>query len=482
MRKTGEHSNIYNHILKCIGLFGSVQGLIALGTFVRSVIIARLIGQVGYGLNESFNRTINLAKSATDLGVGFSAVKKISEYYSDNNPQAMNNAIGVVRSWAFLTAIIGSVIAFALAPLFSMWAFKNSDYTASFMMLSPMVAFAAVMGGEMAVLKATRMIKQAAMSQLFSAIAAILVSVPLIWKMRLEGLVPSLVIVSFAGLVITACYSFHAYPYRLKLFSKHVYSSGVDMIKLGICFTVSTFLSAGAYSIISNWMSSSINTSVTGVYSISNLLISYLGLLVFSAVDSDYFPRLSTLYKSNLKIRVLAIRQSEVSLILITPLVLLFFFGIPVFIDIFFPNFKESVPIAQLMAVGLVFKSVTMPVAYISLVKSDSKVFLIQEFLFDAFLVAAVIGGYKIMGMWGIGAAFALAGLFDWIIVSVIAYVRYRYCINRQLAFMILVQSVLVFAGYIVLSCCSGPAYWGFGLTVCCCSCLYSYYCYRKRS
>ena len=79
----------YDRIVKYTGVFGGVQGLVTLITVVRTKIVSSLLGTTGFGINTIYNNTINQVKSTTDLGISFSAVKKISEYMDQKDTVAL---------------------------------------------------------------------------------------------------------------------------------------------------------------------------------------------------------------------------------------------------------------------------------------------------------------------------------------------------------------------------------------------------------
>ena len=74
-----KETDSYDRIIKYTGLFGGVQGIVVLINIVRTKLVSMLLGPTGFGITESFNRTLNLVKSTTDLGVPFSAVKTVAE-------------------------------------------------------------------------------------------------------------------------------------------------------------------------------------------------------------------------------------------------------------------------------------------------------------------------------------------------------------------------------------------------------------------
>ena len=140
-------------ILKYTGLFGGVQGFYALMAMVRNKITALLLKTGGMGQIDNFSRTTDLIASGTNMGLAFSAVPHIARLESERNTVAIRHYVKLVRSWVFLTALLGlSVTAFA-APLWSRLLWGDGSHTFDFVLLAPLVFFSTLCGGEAAVLK-----------------------------------------------------------------------------------------------------------------------------------------------------------------------------------------------------------------------------------------------------------------------------------------------------------------------------------------
>jgi len=431
--KSDKERKPYDRLVKYTGVFGGVQGLVTLITILRTSILSRFLGPAGFGINDSFNRTLNLVKSSTDLGISFSAVRKISGFQSKEKDAAFERSLLVVRSWALLTALAGMLVCLLMAPLFSRWAFEGDrNYTLSFWLLSPVVFCSAVNGGEMAVLKGSGRLKEIAISQLIVVVAALCISVPILWYMRIQGLVPSIVLVSAASMAVTCFYSFRAFPYRVSFVDRQVFVEGLDMIKLGVFFTVASFLGSGALSVIVNYLMKNGGAEVTGAYGAGYMLVSYLGMFVFSAMEADYFPRLSAVNTDSRRVSSLANRQAEVALLLVSPMSAFFIVLLPLVVTVFLSHrFAMAVPMTRLAVLSLAFKAMTQPIAYISLAKGDSRTFLLQESLYDVFLVLAVITGFRLGGLRMTGMALFAAGVADMVFVASITSVRYGFRYSR---------------------------------------------------
>lgn len=433
-RTEEKRGEMYDHILKYTGVFGGVQGLITLVNLIRTKIVAVLLGTVGFGINDSFNKTLNLVRSTTDLGIPFSAVRDVSANHDNENTAFLRDSVLVTRSWALLTAIAGALLCIVLSPLFSLWAFDGDrGYTLSFILLSPSVAFSTIAGGEMAVLKGMRKLKEIALSQLFTVLLSLCISIPVFYYLRLRGLVLSLVLVSFATMVLTCMYSFRAMPYRVRVFSGAVLRSGADMVRLGIFFTLAAFFGSGAFSVIANYLMKNAGAELLGAYSAGYALMNYLGMFVFSAMESDYFPRLSSSVGDRQTAGVMLNRQAEVSLLLIMPMIVCFLvFLDPIVRLLLSDKFCVAIPMARIAVLSLFFKAMTQPMAYLSLAKGDSRTYLIQEFLYDIFLVVAVIFCYRFRGLEMTGFAITLAGIFDLVVVGTIVRLRYGLHLTRD--------------------------------------------------
>lgn len=475
----------YDRIVKYTGVFGGVQGLVTLITVVRTKIVSSLLGTTGFGINTIYNNTINQVKSTTDLGISFSAVKKISEYMDQKDTVALEHSILVVRSWAFLTAVVGTLLCILLSPVFSYFGFGSDwGYTLSFVMLSPVVGLSAINGAEMAILKGTRRLKMIALSQLIAVIVTFCISVPIFIVMGLRGLVPSLVLVSLASVTVTCSFSFRSYPYKIRLFSKSVLHDGFDMVKLGVFFTVAAFLGAGAMSVISYFLMNKGNAEITGAYGAGYLLVSYLGMLVFSAMEADYFPRLSTVNKDNEKVFELANSQVEVSSLLMSPMIVSFLLFLPLIVPVFLSNkFIMAIPMTQFAVLSLAFKAVVQPVAYISLSKGDSRTFLLQELLYDLFIVFSVIVCFNMGGLKWSGFAIALAGLFDFVIIWIITSAKYGFKYSQRSIKLFLLQLPIIITAYLFTVYSNGWTYWVGGLLMVALStCLSVYYLQKYTS
>jgi hypothetical protein len=117
-----------------------------------------------------------------------------------------------------------------------------------------------------------------------------------------------------------------------------------------------------------------------------------------------------------------------------------------VYVVLDYDSFQPSIILAQMAVIGLFFKSVSQPIAYLVLARSDSRVYLIQETVCYGLLVTCVIGGYKYFGITGLGLSFAAWELLYLLLALLISRLRYKYVMSSDLVKNFLAQGVLVAA------------------------------------
>ena len=465
----------YNGILKYIGIFGGVQGIVSVITLLKVAIVSHLLGPIGVGITEVYNRAIDLGKKVTDLGISYSAVQAISEQRGEEE-SAMRYAIKVVRTWSLWLALFGTLLFFLAAPLLSHWSFDgDSAYTPMFRLLSLTVGCSVLMGGELAALKGARILGRVAWYQLLSAVVMLAVSVPCYYVLGFTGIVPSLLLTAMGLLAVACWHSFKVFPYRVALFSRKVIIDGLYIIRQGINYTLAGFLNSGAFYLISIYIFNRGSEGEAGCYSYGSLLISYLSMLVFAALDNEFFPRLSAANKNRQRSNHIVNSQVEILMVLITPLIVGFAVCLPLLMKLLDAKFMPLVMMTQLGVVGLFFKTMMHPPACLSLSKGESLTFLLQEVLSYVFMAAVMIGGFKCYGLVGVGVGMLLTNLFDWLTVWLITKLRYQFAYSRRVWHLLVAQCPVLVAMLLVCIYAHGWSYVCGGVVVMAWSVVYSF-------
>ncbi len=452
--------NSYTHIYKYTSLFGGVQGLNIIISLVRNKFVAILLGPAGVGLISVYNTASVLLQNATNFGIQISGVREISRAY-DNGDPSLPDSIRLLRSWSLLVAMLGLVVTLLAAPLLSRWAFSSGEYTLEFMCLSPVVAMAAISGGETAVLKATRRLKQLAKISVLGMAGALVVSVPLYFKFGNGGIIPSILLIAIVQMALAMCCSYRQYPPSLG-FGREL-REGRTMLTVGAAFVLAGVFGSGAEFFIRAFLSD-MSITLAGLYNAGYMITMTYAGMVFAAMETDYFPHLSAVCNDTRKMNGAVNRQIEVSMVMVAPLLVILMVGMPLVIQILFSSqFFPVIRMTQTAVIAMYFRAVNLPVAYIMLAKGDSRSYLCLELVYDILVVLTVILGYYNWGLDGTGAALAVTGFVDCVCVTSYCSWKYDFFLsNKSLSFVIL----QLFIGLLCLAVTflSGVLYWVLGI------------------
>ena len=470
-----EASDSYSHVLKYTGIFGGVQGLNILVSLVRNKLIALLLGPNGMGLASLFNSTVTFISQATNFGISFSAVKHVSELYDRGDEAAIRHFVKVVRTWSLLTALLGMLVCIVAGPMLSSNTFAWGDHTLHFILLSPAVGLIALTGGETAILKGTRQLRSLAVIQIFTVLSALVISVPIYYYFGQAGIVPVIVLMALVSMLLTIRHSYRLYPLRLRG-TDGVLGEGMGMVKLGVAFVIAGVMGSGAEMLIRSYLNVvSGDLDVVGLYNAGFMLTVTYASMVFSAMETDYFPRLSSVNADVATTNLTVNRQIEVSLLIVSPMLAALIVGLPVLIPLLFSaKFLPMVGMAQVAVFSMYVKAISLPVSYITLAKGDSMGYMVLEAIYDVVLVLLIIYGYSHWGLFGTGVALSLSYVIDLLLVSAYAYIRFRYRVSMQVLHYMAIQFALGVAVYVVTLIDNPLIYWVLGVLLCLVSLLVS--------
>jgi len=444
-----ERQDNYTHILKTTGLFGGVQVISILVSVVRTKLVALLLGTGGMGLMSLFNSTIKLVSDSTNCGISMSGVKDISEAFSSGDIQLLQNSVSVVRMWCIITAIFGMIVCALLSPLFNSWTFNWGNHTLHFLLLSPVIGMMAITGGELSILKGMRHLRHLAALSLYNVIITLVLSVPLFYFYRDAAIVPSLIIVAFSQMILTISYSYHISPLRLS-WKKTTFLRGVRMIRLGIAFVLAGILGSGADFLIRSYLNNKADLDTVGIFNAGYMMIIVYGGMIFSAMETDFFPRLSAVKKAGQELNNTVNRQIEVTLLLIAPLLVAFITFLPIIVPLLYSKqFVPAIPMMQIAILALYMRAIKLPIAYIPLSRGDSKSYLLMEGLYDIIFVLMMILGYNCHGLRGLGWGILVTSIIDFIMLFTYMRWHYGYSLSSDVAKYAIMQIPLGILAFI---------------------------------
>jgi len=432
-----DNQQSYRKVLNATSLFGGVQVINIIISLVRSKVIALLIGPIGMGISNLLLTTMELINGLTNLGLERSAVKDISLANTNSNSKSVAKTISILKKLVWLTITIGVILMIALSPWLSEMAFGNKDYTISFIWISIALLFKQLSSSQLAILQGLRKLQYLAKANLLGNFIGLLITLPLYYFFRIDAIVPAIIIATFMSFIFTYYYSQKLDIAPVAISRKEAVSEGKGMINLGVMLSLSSMITLLVAYIIRIYIGSSNETEElglidVGLYSAGFVILnSYVGI-IFNAMGTDYFPRLSEIANDIIKLRKTVLEQAIVAILLITPIIVVFLAFAPLIIVILYSNeFSPIVAMVTWGILGMIFKAVSWSMGYMIIAKGDSKVFIKTAIGFNAILLLINIVGYHYGGLEGIGISFFIYYIIHFIAIRIITYYRYDFYFEK---------------------------------------------------
>jgi len=446
-----ESKSSYKQILKATSIFGGVQFFTILISIVRSKIIAVLLGPSGLGVATLLNSTIGLINGFTGVGLETSAVKRISEVNSDENPACLGREVGILNRLVWITGFFGMLITIILSPWLSRLLFDSDKYTITIVWISVAVLFKQLAGSQMAILQGLRKLNCLAKANLLGNLFGLIVTIPLYYYWKIDAIAPAIVISTFTGFICSWLYRRKAEIKSVKITNLEAFSEGKVLIKLGILLSLSGLITTLTSYLLQLFITYNSGVTEVGYYNAGfAILNSYVGM-IFTAMSTDYFPRLSSFSNDNEKIRAIVNQQAYVGILLITPIVVVFLAFTPLIVSLLYsPKFYAIIPMLAWGIIGMLFRTVSWSMGFILLVKGESKVFIKTSIFFNTISLLINIGGYLFWGLEGLGIGFMIYFFIHFIGLEIITKRKYGFYFESEFYRLFFCSIGLCFAAFSV--------------------------------
>ncbi len=402
-----ETNQSHKTILKATGIFGFSQVVKILVGLVGSKFVALFLGTSGIGIVGLLQNTIAIISSITGFGISISGVRMVALAEAENDQEQFSKMIIVLKRWSIATGIFGVVLTLVLAKPLSIWTFGSADYVNWFLVLSVNFIFSTLAVNKLVLLQGTRSVKAIAISTVVYAILVTAITLPIYYFFRMDGIIAVLVLNAVLNYVVNWFFARKIKIIPVNVSFKETISKGKEMIQLGFLLSINViFGHIMAYLLKLYFNFQNTNSAVLGLYVVATtLLITYVGM-IFSAMSTDFYPRLTLVQKDNSQVRAMVNDQIEIALLLITPLIIGFYFLAPVIIQMLYSSeFLDVVFILKFALFAIIIKAFIWPLAFIILAKGEKRLYFQQEILGDAMNIVFTIVFFQYFGLLGIGLA-----------------------------------------------------------------------------
>lgn len=452
----------YAEILKSTVLIGGSSALNLTIGIVRTKAMAVLLGPAGFGLMGVYSSIADLARSLAQMGIASSGVRQIAESAGSGDIDRIARTVLVLRRTAIVLGLIGALILLVFARQISRITFGTDAHADAVALLSIVVFLRLVGDGQGTLIQGMRRVSDLAKMGVLGALFGTLVSIPIVYFMRQDGVVPSLVAVTAVSTVISWWYARKVQVAPCRMAGAEVRHEAASLLKLGLAFMASGLLTLGAAYVVRLIVLRQAGLQAAGFYHAAWTLGGMYVGFVLQAMGADFYPRLVGVIEDNTETNRLVNEQAQVSLLLAAPgVIATLTFASLVVALLYSREFAASVDVLRWICLGMALRVITWPMGYIIVAKNRRALFFGAELAWTVVNVGLSWLCVSTLGLVGAGIAFFGSYVFHGVMVY--AIVRrlsgFRWHPTNQTAGLLFVLSIgLVFCAFQVL-----PAVWAIG-------------------
>lgn len=416
----------YGEILKSSVLIGfSTLINLAIG-LIRTKAMAVWLGPAGFGLIGLYGSIADLAQSIAGMGISASGVRQIAEAVGAGEPERIARAVVVLRRTAVVLGVLGAVVLIAFSRQVSALTFGSDQHAGAVKWLSATVLFSCLSGGQAALIQGMRRISDLVKMGVLGAASGTIISIPIVYALREDGIVPSLICGAASSLIVSWWYSRKITIRTPSMTVAQVGHEAAGLLKLGFAFMASGLMMTGASYAIRVFVLRRLGYEAAGLYqSAWTLGGMYVGVILGS-MGADFYPRLTAAAKDNSTCNRLVNEQMHVGILLAAPGVIATLTLAPLVITLFYSaKFQNAVEVLRWLCLGMALRVISWPMGFIIIAKGARNLFFWSELGWTVVYVALA---------WVCVTAFALNGAGIAFFGSYIFHVLMIYLIVRRLS------------------------------------------------
>ena len=442
----------YRQIIKATSIFGGVQVFQIIAQILRSKSIAILLGPAGMGIAGLFNSSITLVTGVTNFGLGSSALKDIANANGAGDGLRISTISIVLRRLILITGLFGSLVTIIFSSWISEFTFGNRDFTIAFVWISVSVFFTQVSSGQIVLLQGMRKLEYLAKANLYGSFLGLFITIPIYYKFGTNGIVPSIIVSSIISLLGSWYYTRKLEIKPVDVTFRKTFSEGKSMLVLGLVLSVTTLFSTIVSYLVRVFINISGGLADVGLYTAGfSIVFVYLGV-IFNAMGTDYYPRLSEVSNDSMRSKEVINQQAEITILILAPLLVIFFVFIRFGVIILYS--KSFLDVADMMlwaSLGMLFKATTWPMGFYFLAKNKTKIYFWNEFTSNIYTLCFSFICYKIYGLTGLGIAFFTSYLITLIQVMLIMKIRFNFFYNSTFIRVFFLQFTITILTFILI-------------------------------
>jgi O-antigen/teichoic acid export membrane protein len=376
----------------------------------------------------------------------------------------------------WITGILGTLITLILSPWLSELTFGNREYTLAFVWISITLLFSQLTQGQFVILQGLRKLQYLAKANITGSTIGLFIIVPLYYWFGIDAIVPVIIATSFVSLMLSWYFANKVEIVRVKVSRVRTIAEGKNMLIMGFMISLSGLIGLGTAYIVRIYISNQGGLADVGLYGAAFAIINtYVGL-VFNAMGTDYYPRLSSVAHSNELSKQTINQQTEIALLILGPFVIIFLIFIKwVVILLYSNNFTAVDTMIHWAILGVLFKALSWALGIYLLAKGVGKLYFWNAILFEVFFLSINILGYKFGGLTGLGISYLVGYLFSALQVFIVCKIKYKFSFSPSVIHIFSIQFILAISSFVAANFLNNPYPYLLGVIFIAFSTWYSY-------
>lgn len=468
--------------MKATSIFGGVQVFQIIIGIIRSKFIAVLLGPAGMGISGLLQASLGMIEGLTNFGLSTSAIKNISVAQAEDNYEKVGKVIAVFRRLVWATGLLGALITLLFSSYLSQITFGNNDYTWAFALLSVTLLVNQISAGQGVLLRAMRQIKMMAKSSVIGSVIGLITTIPLYYIFGIKGIVPAIIIAAFTSLFLTWYFASKLTFKKVKVSFADLKIEGKEMLTMGFMLSLSGVITMAFSYIVRIFISNYGSLDDVGMYNAGFAIINtYVGM-IFTAMATDYYPKLSAVAHDVKKMNEAINQQAEIAILILSPILLVFIVFIKWVIYLLYS--EAFLPVEQMIlfaAAGMLFKGLSWAIAFVFLAKGSSKLFFWNELVTNIYMLGLNLAGYFWYGLPGLGLSFFITYILYAFQVFLVSKRIFAYIMSRDLSKIVFTNGILTLLCLTAVLKFEPYFAYSLGIILIVCSCWFNLYYLNKR-
>lgn len=422
-------TNNHKKILNAIGIFGSMHLVNMVVSILRTKFAALWLGSYGVGILGLYISIITLIMSIVNAGLPISIIR----YLSEEHQKTSHKRLKIANTILIITGLLGTIFIFIFSSQIAILTFGDTSFTWAFRWIAISVFFKQLSSGYTSIFQSQKKIMLYANANLIANSLGIIITIPIYYHFRIEGIVYNLLIVA-----IIESFVFYLFLRRSKLAQYCIKwnilkKESQALLSQSLSFMLSGFFSLLSIFLVQIYVSRNSDYETLGIYIAGFSVLNTYVAVIFTAMGMEYFPRISKQKIGTENFSKEVNNQLFIGMKFLMPILLGLLLLAPWVINLLYnKEFLGSVHYIYLASLGVFFKLFSFVIGYVIISKGTEKLIIYNSIFFNFLFVLIHCLGFYFYQLKGIAIASTLYYLLHLIANYCIVSKKFSLKIKRK--------------------------------------------------